>query len=83
MAKTSSQTGTGISQDDIARCAYELWEREGRPNGRAAEHWLQAEALLRQGNSQSSAAAEKDRMPGKPAGRSTTPRREKRLEMVS
>jgi hypothetical protein len=24
--------------------AYELWERAGRPEGRALEHWLQAES---------------------------------------
>jgi hypothetical protein len=24
--------------------AYEIWERTGRPEGKAAEHWLQAEA---------------------------------------
>lgn len=28
--------------------AYALWEQEGHPEGRAEEHWLQAEAQLRQ-----------------------------------
>ena len=27
----------------IQRRAYELWENEGRPNGREHDHWLQAE----------------------------------------
>jgi hypothetical protein len=34
--------------EEIALCAYGIWEREGRPAGRDAEHWLLAEALLRQ-----------------------------------
>jgi Protein of unknown function (DUF2934) len=28
----------------IRRRAYELWEREGRPEGRALDHWRRAEA---------------------------------------
>jgi hypothetical protein len=28
----------------ISRRAYLLWEQEGRPEGRAQVHWLQAEA---------------------------------------
>lgn len=34
-------------QDHLKRIeerAYELWERAGRPEGRALEHWVQAEA---------------------------------------
>jgi hypothetical protein len=30
----------------IAERAYRLWESEGRPHGRAVDHWLQAEAEL-------------------------------------
>jgi hypothetical protein len=26
--------------------AYEIWERTGRPEGKAMEHWLQAEAQI-------------------------------------
>lgn len=33
------QDGT---EDDIRRRAYELWEREGRPEGRQNAHWEQA-----------------------------------------
>jgi hypothetical protein len=32
--------------EKIARRAYELWEAEGRPDGRHHEHWLQAEQEL-------------------------------------
>ena len=31
---------------EIAECAYFIWLREGRPEGKALEHWLQAEAEL-------------------------------------
>ena len=27
----------------IRTLAYEIWEEEGRPEGRALEHWLEAE----------------------------------------
>lgn len=30
----------------IALRAYDLWEQEGRPNGKDLEHWLRAEAEL-------------------------------------
>ena len=30
-------------RDRIERRAYELWERDGRPEGRDKEHWQQAE----------------------------------------
>ncbi len=33
--------------DAIARRAYEIYERNGRPEGRDAEHWRQAEAEIR------------------------------------
>lgn len=29
---------------EIAKRAYTLWELEGRPAGKALEHWLRAEA---------------------------------------
>lgn len=37
---------TGKFRDAIATRARELWELEGRPDGRAEEHWLRAEAEL-------------------------------------
>jgi hypothetical protein len=30
----------------IEQLAYKLWEREGRPEGRALAYWLKAERLL-------------------------------------
>ena len=29
--------------------AYQIWEEQGRPEGREAEHWLQAERELHEG----------------------------------
>ncbi len=36
------------THDAIALCALSIWEAEGRPQGRALDHWLQAEARLAQ-----------------------------------
>jgi hypothetical protein len=32
--------------EEIAVCAYLIWEHEGRPEGHAMQHWLQAETQL-------------------------------------
>ena len=32
--------------DEIAFCAYLIWEKEGRPEGREREHWHQAHTQL-------------------------------------
>jgi len=32
--------------EEIALCAYWIWEKEGRPTGRDLIHWRQAEAQL-------------------------------------
>ena len=34
------------SHEEIAICAQSIYEREGRPQGKATEHWLQAERQL-------------------------------------
>jgi hypothetical protein len=40
----------------IERRAYLLWEREGRPEGKALAHWLRAEREVEaQGNSRAAA----------------------------
>jgi hypothetical protein len=44
-----------ITNDCIASRAYTLWEKDGRPQGRDVEYWLQAEQQLKQ-DSQSFAA---------------------------
>jgi hypothetical protein len=30
----------------IRECSYQIWEQEGRPEGRHLDHWLQAEHEL-------------------------------------
>jgi hypothetical protein len=34
------------THEEIAFCAYLIWEREGRPQGCEEAHWLQAEMQL-------------------------------------
>jgi hypothetical protein len=36
-----------VTREEIAPYAYYIWQKEGRPEGRALEHWLQAELQLR------------------------------------
>ena len=36
------------AHEDIAAIAESYWEEEGRPEGKAEEHWLRAEEALRQ-----------------------------------
>ena len=36
------------TSEDIAALAESYWEEEGRPEGKAEEHWLRAEEALRQ-----------------------------------
>jgi hypothetical protein len=33
--------------NQISALAYELWEKEGHPEGQALDHWLRAESQLR------------------------------------
>ena len=35
-----------VSREQIATCAYIIWEHEGLPAGMATEHWRQAELQL-------------------------------------
>jgi hypothetical protein len=37
---------TNPSEDEIRVRSYLIWEREGRPEGKSEEHWLQAKAEL-------------------------------------
>ena len=46
--KESSGNGASMfSSEEIAERAYQIFEREGRTDGRDMEHWLQAERELR------------------------------------
>jgi hypothetical protein len=35
-----------MNTKDVARRAHGIWEMAGRPQGKAVEHWLQAESEL-------------------------------------
>jgi len=37
----------GAANEEIARRAYQRWEQEGRPEGCAERHWLEAERAVR------------------------------------
>ncbi len=51
----------------VAQRAYEIWQREGCPDGRAMEHWLRAEAEI---GAQTSARGSADNLKIRPARRS-------------
>lgn len=38
----------GMSENDIRKRAYEIWEAEERPDGGHERHWLQAEQELKE-----------------------------------
>ena len=46
------------SQDDVAKAAYALYEKEGHPQGHAAQNWSAAEAQLQHANVDRSAQHE-------------------------
>lgn len=46
--RTNAPQAREPSHDEIALCAMTIWVEEGRPEGRDLEHWLKAEARLRQ-----------------------------------
>lgn len=31
-----------VHEDDVRKRAYAIWEREGRPDGRHEDHWIEA-----------------------------------------
>jgi hypothetical protein len=35
-----------ITDEAIRQRSYTIWERDGRPDGKAAEHWFRAKAEL-------------------------------------
>jgi hypothetical protein len=48
-AKVSHASSAGAprpTQAEVALRAFEIYEREGRPDGRDVEHWVQAELEL-------------------------------------
>lgn len=35
-----------VSEEAIRERSYTIWERQGRPDGKAVEHWIQAKVEL-------------------------------------
>jgi hypothetical protein len=61
-----SGNGSGDSQtssptpDEIAERAYTIYEREGRVDGKAMDHWLQAESELSMSNQKKNTPSKTD-----------------------
>lgn len=51
-----------MDEEAIRRRAHEIWEREGRPEGREAEHWERARAELAAGSGGEAGGAGADRV---------------------
>ena len=61
------------TQEEIAACAHRIYETEGRPEGKALEHWLQAEAqLVAERKADAGMLAAKAAAKPAPAGRTAT-----------
>lgn len=52
-----------FSNEEIAERAYQIYEREGRTDGRAMDHWLQAESELREERQNRSTSAANTQSP--------------------
>ena len=51
------------ADEDIARLAHSLWERDGSPHGRDQEYWFIAKELLASGGSEASGEVGEAREP--------------------
>lgn len=54
-------------QEEIAKVAHELYERDGRRNGLDLQHWLEAEKIVKARHSKKGKAAD----PAKPVEKAT------------
>ena len=43
--KSAAERRVKPTREEISRLAYQLFEREGRPNGRHLDHWFNAESM--------------------------------------
>lgn len=48
MAERQSTSRAEPSHDEIATCAYSLWEQQGRPHATDVDNWIAAKELLSQ-----------------------------------
>jgi hypothetical protein len=54
MITSNSQTPPAVDEESVSALARKIWEDEGQPEGRAEEHWLKAEEMLRESKAQTS-----------------------------
>ena len=47
VAMADTREDAGHLEKRIRERAYDMWEREGRPEGRADQYWLRAEEMIR------------------------------------
>jgi hypothetical protein len=62
-------------EERIRERAYEIWEREGKPHGRDAEHWRQAASEI---DAEVAASAGAGEPPASAPARTVTPTRRSR-----
>lgn len=43
--KVHSKPNKKLTHEEISRLAHALYERDGRPEGKALEHWFNAESM--------------------------------------
>lgn len=55
------ETNNDPTREEIATLAEKYWEEEGRPEGKAEEHWARAEEALRQHAESAESAKERSR----------------------
>ena len=55
------------SNDEIAKVAYELFERDGRQHGKDREHWIEAERIVKARRKEREAAGDRLVAPPKKA----------------
>ena len=44
--KSAAERRVKPTHEEISRLAYQLFEREGRPDGRHLDHWFNAEGMV-------------------------------------
>ncbi len=65
----NSKSSPEPTHEEIAARAQSIYEREGRPQGRAMQHWLQAESQLIAERKTAAAAPAPAKTPAAPAGK--------------
>ena len=70
-----------VNHDALRRRAFEIWEAEGRPQGRDVEHWLRAEAELKAAGAKTAKKTTAKPAPDKAPPAKSKPRRKATAEL--